>query len=383
MNRQLIEFIRDEYRTNDPVPLHSPSFRGNERQYILDCIDTTFVSSVGKYVDRFEKAIADYTGSKGCTATVTGTSALHIALKLSGVQPDDLVITQSVTFVATCNAINYCGAEPIFLDVSANTLGLSPNALRTWLDTYAEIDDQGRCIRKRDRRVIRACLPMHTFGHPCEITEILKITNEWQIALIEDAAESLGSLYQKRHTGTFGKAAAISFNGNKIITTGGGGAILSDSALAARAKHVTTTAKKAHPYEYVHDEIGFNYRLPNLNAALGCAQLELLESFIVNKRKLAARYKSFFTNADLTFFSEPPNCRSNYWLNAVLCNDSEHQRELIKETNEHGIMTRPIWLPMHLTPMYRHCERGDLTVTEWLKDRVVNLPSSVVRKSIK
>lgn len=374
----LIRFIREQYRSNDFIPLHAPVFSGHEQAYVSDTIASTFVSSVGAYVDRFERDMATYTGSPRAVATVNGTAALHIALKLAGVQPDELVITQPLTFVATCNAIAYCNAEPVFVDVDRDTLGLSPDALETWLTDNARVGEDGLCRTRSDDKVIRACVPMHTFGHPVALDDLMAVCARWGLALVEDAAESLGSLYKGRHTGTFGQLGTLSFNGNKIITTGGGGMILASEALGARAKHLTTTAKQPHPYEYVHDEVGYNYRLPNLNAALGCAQLEQLEAFIATKRRLAARYAEQLQGSELQFVTEPVDCRSNYWLNAVVC-DSRAQRDaLLKATNDSGVMTRPIWALMNHLPIYAHCRKGDLTNAEWLEARVVNLPSSVL-----
>ena len=377
MSDPLIRFIREYFDTDDFIPLHAPVFSGHEKNYVLDTIDSTFVSSVGGYVDRFENNIATYTGSPKAVATVNGTAALHIALKLAGVATGDLVITQPLSFVATCNAISYCGAEPVFVDVDRNTLGLSAKALELWLEENAFIDDEGLCRVIIDRKVVRACVPMHTFGHPADLDGLLRVTRAWNIILVEDAAESLGSLYHGQHTGTFGAMGTLSFNGNKIITTGGGGMILSDESFCTRAKHLTTTAKKPHPYEYVHDEVGFNYRMPNLNAALGCAQLEQLDTFIVAKRKLAAAYENQLSRSNLVFIKEPEGCRSNYWLNAVLCEEKAHRDELLEATNRQGIMTRPIWALMNHSKMYQSCKQGDLTHSEWLEARVVNLPSSV------
>ena len=374
----LVRFIRQQYRTDDFIPLHAPVFTGHERKYVVETIESTFVSSVGKFVDRFERDMADYTGSPRAIATVNGTAALHIALQLAGVKQGELVITQSLTFVATCNAIAYCGAEPVFVDVDRHTLGLSPKALEAWLLEYARLDCDNVCRTKIDDKIIGACLPMHTFGHPVELDALIDVCTRWNLALVEDAAESLGSLYKGRHTGTFGLLGTLSFNGNKIITTGGGGMILAGDVLGTRAKHITTTAKKPHPYEYVHDEIGYNYRLPNLNAALGCAQLEQLESFIRAKRVLAERYAEHFEGSDLQFVKEPAECRSNYWLNAVICDGREQREALIKATNDQGVMTRPIWSLMNHLPIYTHCRKGDLRSSEWLESRVVNLPSSVI-----
>ncbi len=377
---RLIRFVREQYRTEEFIPLHAPVFAGHEREYVADTIDSTFVSSVGAYVDRFERDMATYTRSPRAVATVNGTAALHIALQLAGVKPGELVITQPLTFVATCNAIAYCNAEPVFIDVDRHTLGLSPATMETWLSEHAQIGDDGLCRALSDSKVIRACVPMHTFGHPADLDGLVNVCARWKIALVEDAAESLGSFYKGRHTGTFGRLGTLSFNGNKIITTGGGGMILSGEELGQRAKHITTTAKQPHPYEYVHDEIGYNYRLPNLNAALGCAQLEQLETFIASKRELAADYAEHFKDSDLQFVTEPAGCRSNYWLNAVICADREQRDRLLAETNGQGVMTRPIWALMNRLPIYAHCRRGDLVNAEWLEARVVNLPSSVLPK---
>jgi aminotransferase in exopolysaccharide biosynthesis len=363
----LIRFVREQYRTQDPIPLHAPVFPGAEKKYVIEAIDSTFVSSVGAFVDRFEQQVAQYTGSPRAVATMNGTAALHAALLLVGVGRGDLVITQPLTFVATCNAIVYCGAEPLFIDVDRHTLGLLTRAVESWLTEHA----------RDDAKVIRACLPMHTFGHPADLEGLVNVCDRWGLALVEDAAESLGSFYQGRHTGTFGPIGTLSFNGNKILTTGGGGMILAGDALGRRAKHLTTTAKKAHPYEFVHDEVGYNYRLPNINAALGCAQLEQLESFVASKRELATRYAEHLKGSELQFVTEPAGCRSNYWLNAVICDSPRERDALLKATNESGVNTRPIWTLMNHLPFFGDCRKGDLATAEWLAARVVNLPSSV------
>lgn len=372
----LIRFVRQHYRSDDFIPLHAPVFAGQEQNYVADTIESTFVSSVGAYVDRFERDMAAYTGSPRAIATVNGTAALHVALQLAGVKSGELVITQPLTFVATCNAIAYCNAEPVFVDVDRHTLGLSPSALDAWLAENAQLGDDGLCRTCDTGQIIRACVPMHTFGHPVDLEWLMEVCARWNLALVEDAAESLGSFYKGRHTGTFGVLGTLSFNGNKIITTGGGGLILAGDRLGAQAKHLTTTAKQPHPYEYMHDEVGYNYRLPNINAALGCAQLERLESFIASKRFLAARYAEHFTGSDLQFVTEPEGCRSNYWLNAVVCDSREQRDALLKATNEKGVMTRPIWALMNRLPIYANCRKGDLNQAEWLEQRVVNLPSS-------
>ena len=374
----LVTFVREQYQSDEFIPLHAPIFHGNETEYVTNTIESTFVSSVGEYVNRFERQMESYTQSPNAIATVNGTAALHIALKLAGVMPGELVVTQPLTFVATCNAIAYCGAEPVFIDVDRQTLGLSPKALEEWLIENALVSDDLECRTKNGFKLIRACLPMHTFGHPVDLDGLQDVCTRWQLALVEDAAESLGSYYKGRHTGTFGLLGTLSFNGNKIITTGGGGMILCGEELGARAKHLTTTAKKSHPFEYVHDELGYNYRLPNINAALGCAQIEQLERFISSKRELAARYADHFSGGDLQFVTEPIDCRSNYWLNAVICNDRVQRDALLTSTNGKGVMTRPIWELMSHLPLYEHCRKGDLSISEWLEARVVNLPSSVL-----
>lgn len=373
----LIRFIRDQYRTDEFIPLHAPVFRGREREMVIDTIESTFVSSIGAYVDRFEKDMATFTGSQRAVAVINGTAALHIALKLADVLPGDLVVTQSLTFVATCNAIAYCSAEPLFVDVDRHTLGLSPTALDAWLSEHALIDDNGDCRTRIGHRRIRVCLPMHTFGHPVELDALIAVCERWHLILVEDAAESLGSYYKGTHTGNFGKIGILSFNGNKIMTTGGGGMLLTDEVIGKRAKHLTTTAKIPHPYEFMHDEIGYNYRLPNLNAALGCAQLEQLAAFIESKRDLAARYIEFFKGTDLQPIVEPDGCRSNYWLNGVICLDGPQRDALLKTSNDAGVMTRPIWTLMTRLPFYTHALCGPLDNAEWLEARVVNLPSSV------
>jgi aminotransferase in exopolysaccharide biosynthesis len=373
----LIRFIREQYATNEFISLHAPIFAGNERSYVLETIDSTFVSSVGPFVDRFEREIAAYTGSPRAVATVNGTAALHAALLLAGVRPGDLVITQALTFVATCNAIAYCGAEPVFLDVDRETLGLSPVALSGWLEEHARLSEDGICRTVEDGRPVRVCLPMHTFGHPVDIDALLEVCARWRLTVVEDSAESLGSLYKGRHTGTFGQLGILSFNGNKILTTGGGGMILADEAMGQRAKHLTTTAKRPHEYMFFHDEVGFNYRLPNLNAALGCAQLEQLEAFVAKKRALAAGYAAFFENGPLRFISEPAGCRANYWLNAVLCESEAERDALLQATNARGIMTRPVWRLMSELPAFLHCRRDGLHNSRFLEARIVNLPSSV------
>lgn len=378
MHSDIINFIRANFETKEFIPLHEPRFAGNEKKYLNECIDSTFVSSVGKFVDKFEKDFASVVGSKYAVATVNGTSALHIALILAGVKNDDEVITQALSFVATANAISYIGAKPIFLDVDLDTLGLSPDAVNDFFEKNCEVID-GKCINKTTGKIIKACVPMHTFGQPCKIEAIKKICESWYVELVEDAAESLGSYYKDRHTGTFGKLGAFSFNGNKIITSGGGGVLVTDDKeLAQRAKHLTTTAKIPHPYEYEHDEIAYNYRMPNLNAALLCAQLEQLNGFLDNKRALALTYKKFFSEIDdIEFISEQDDAKSNYWLNAIKFTSKDKRDEFLKLSNNSKVMTRPIWKLLSELKMFKDCQSDNLTNSKYLSDRVVNIPSSV------
>lgn len=378
MYRDVIKYIHELYGTNDFVPLSVPVFTGNEKKYLEECIDSTFVSSVGKFVDRFEEMVAEYTGAKKAVVCVSGTNALHMAMMLVGVERNDEVITQALTFIATCNAISYIGAHPVFIDVDKDTMGLSPKAVKAWLETNAEIK-KNSCYNKNTGRRIKCCVPMHTFGHPVHLDELVEVCNAWHIELIEDAAESIGSFYKGKHTGTFGKVGAISFNGNKTITTGGGGMLLfNDEELAKFAKHLTTQAKVSHRWEFRHDHIGYNYRMPNINAALGCAQMENLEQFVLNKRETASIYADFFKNTDgIEYFVEPENCRANYWLNAVILKDKHAQLEFLQQTNDNGVMTRPIWELMNRLPMFEHCQNDGLENSIWLADRVVNIPSSV------
>jgi aminotransferase in exopolysaccharide biosynthesis len=379
MFNEVVAYIKSLYGNADFVSLHEPRFIGNEKKYVNECIDSTFVSSVGKFVDKFEEMVALFTGAKRAVVCVNGTNALHLALKLSGVEQNDEVITQPLTFIATCNAVSYLGAHPVFIDVDLDTMGLSPTKLKNWLISNASIRS-GVCINKSTGRRIKCCVPMHTFGHPARIDEIIDICSEFCIEVVEDAAESLGSYYKGRHTGTFAKIGVLSFNGNKTITTGGGGMLLFDNeGLASSAKHLTTQAKIAHRWEFVHDQIGYNYRMPNINAALGCAQLENLDYFLEKKREVALSYAKFFTRIGLKFFTEPHQAKSNYWLNALILNNREDRDTFLYVTNDNGVMTRPIWRLMNKLPIFRDCIHGDLGNAEWLEDRVVNIPSSVVR----
>lgn len=377
MFEDIIRFIREQYPEQETIPLHAPVFAGQEKAYLAECVDSTYVSSVGSFVDAFEESVARFVGSSFAVAVVNGSQALHVALQLAGVEAGCEVVTQALTFVATANAISYAGAEPVFIDVDRETLGMSPQALQGFLEKYGRIENN-RLINRQSGRPIAACLPMHTLGHPCRISELAEICQEWQLPLVEDAAESLGSYYHGRHTGTFGRLGIFSFNGNKIVTTGGGGMIVTDDEeLACRAKHLTTTAKLPHRWEFVHDEVGYNFRLPNLNAALGVAQMESLPLFLKSKRGLAIRYSQFFEQKSGNFISEPPNGVSNYWLNALLLDNEQQRNQFLEATNEAGIMTRCLWRPMHLLDIYRDCQCNDLAVTEGLYRRLVNLPSSV------
>jgi perosamine synthetase len=378
MFNEFIDFVREIYVTKKDIPLHEPRFFGNEKKYLNECIDTAFVSSVGKFVDKFENKIAKYTGAKYAVATSSGTSAIHISLILAGVETNDEVITQPLNFVASCNAISYCNAKPLFIDVDKDTMGLSPSALKSFLEQNTIIKNR-KCINKKTKRIIKACVPMHSYGHSCRIEEIKTILKKYHIFLIEDASESLGSLYKNKHTGTFGKLGVISFNGNKIVTAGGGGCLITnDIKLKKKAKHLTTTAKVPHNWDFKHDMIGYNYRMPNINAALLLAQLENLNNFIVNKRNLAKRYEDFFKNTGWKFFKEPKNCKSNYWLNSIILKNKTQRDQFLTVTNANGIMTRPIWILMNKLPMFKNAEHADLKNSQWLNNRIVNLPSSVI-----
>lgn len=375
--QQVLSFIRDQYKTNDFIPLHEPRFRGNEKKYVLETIDSTFVSSVGAFVDQFEQQLSAIVTSKKTIAVVNGTAALQVALQLAGVSKGDEVITQALTFVATANAIAYLNANPVFLDVDLDTMGLSPKAVQAFLEEFGEVRADA-CYNKKTGNKIAACLPMHTFGFPVHLDELLHICEQWKIPIVEDAAESLGSTYHGKPTGSFGKLGIFSFNGNKIVTSGGGGAIVTnDPALGTMAKHLTTTAKKPHKFEYFHDHLGYNYRMPNLNAALICAQLEQLNIFIKDKRNLANDYSAFFNQQGIKFRTETPNTKANYWLMCVELNNKQERDAFLKETNENGVMTRPIWQLMYRLPMYQHCQRDQQINAEFLEERIVNIPSSV------
>ncbi len=377
MYNDVISYIREVFNCPEEfLPLHAPHFIGNEKKYLAETIDSTFVSSVGAFVNRFEEMMAEITGAKYAVATTNGTVALQLALISAGVKAGDEVITQPLTFVATANAITHVNATPVFVDVDRDTMGLSPEALETFLKENAELKD-GACYNKTTGKRIAACIPMHTFGFPARIDKIVEVCDKYNIIVVEDAAESLGSYYNGKHTGTFGKLGTFSFNGNKTVTCGGGGAIVTnDEALAKHAKHISTTAKVPHPYEFVHDEVGFNFRMPNLNAALACAQLESLETILANKRQLAEKYKEYFSNNDIGFVWEMEGTTANYWLNCVVLKDLEARNSFLEATNGSKVMTRPIWRLMNKLEMYKHCQSGDLTNSEWLEDRIVNIPSS-------
>ena len=378
MNKKIISFIRNKFKSEDFIPLHVPTFNGNEKKYLNECIDSTFVSSVGPFVDKFEQLMNQITKTKKTTAVVNGTAGLQVALRLVGVKKNDEVITQALTFVATANAIAYNNAHPIFLDVDLDTMGLSPNAVDDFLEEYGELREDG-CYNKKTGRKIAACMPMHTFGFPVYLDELLIVCNRWKIPLIEDAAESLGSEYKGKPTGSFGEVGVFSFNGNKIVTSGGGGAITTNNIeLGERAKFLTTTAKEPHSYEYVHNELGYNFRMPNLNAALACAQLEQLDLYLNKKRILAMSYEKFFFSKGIKFRTETKNTKANYWLMCVELENLKERDLLLESTNSNNIMTRPIWKAMDSLSMYKNCQKDELLNTRFLESRIVNIPSSVI-----
>ncbi len=375
---EIISFIRKVYGQKELIPLHEPRFLGQEKKYLVDCIDSTFVSSVGEYVDRFERMIESYTQSSHAIAVVNGTCALQVALELAGVKRGDEVLTQALTFVASANAIHYCGADPIFLDSDEDTLGMCPKSLENFLEENAFVDDHGVCRNRHSQKRITACLPIHILGHPLKIDQVSEVCQRFQICVVEDAAEALGSLYQGKHAGTFGHLGVYSFNGNKTVTCGGGGVIVTnDKQLAKKGKHLTTTAKVAHPWEYNHDEIGYNYRLPNLNAALACAQMENLDRFIENKRELTLIYQEFFAKIGIHFFQEPLGCRSNYWLQAILLENRKERDLFLRELNQAKIICRPIWKLIPELSVYQNKQSSDLTQAKKISDCLINIPSSV------
>lgn len=378
MYKDIVNFIRDLYRTDKFIPLHEPRFQGNEKKYLIDCIDSTYVSYVGEYVTKFEEKVATYLGVKYAVALVNGTVALQIALQLAGVSKDDEVLTQPLTFVATANAIVHAGGQPVFIDNDLTHLGMDPEKLDRFLKQNAKKKSSGRLINVITGKRIAACVPVHIFGHPARIKDISGICNRYEIPIVEDATESIGSTYNGKHMGSFGIMGVLSFNGNKIITTGGGGMIITnDYRLAQRIKHITTTAKLPHVWEFYHDEVGYNFRLPNVNAAIGLAQMEKIKSYIINKRELAKQYEKYFTKIGIRYFSEQQECRSNYWLNTILLGSRDERNKFLKYTNENGVMTRPAWTLMKKLPMYKKCLSTKLNNAQWLEDRLVNLPSSI------
>lgn len=378
MNTQWMQFAEQVKKLygKDFVPLHEPTFNEKELEYVTDCVKTGWVSSVGAYVTRFEEDLAKFVGVKRVVAVVNGTAALHIALKVAGIETDDEVLIPSLTFIATANAVSYCGAIPHFVDVHEETLGMDPFKLDAYLSEIAEVRND-ELFNKQTNRRIKAVVPMHTFGHAVHLDELVELAEKYHLMLVEDAAESLGTYYKGKHTGSFGKVNAMSFNGNKIITTGGGGAILTDDeVLADYAKHLTTTAKVPHKWEYVHDEIGYNYRMPNINAALGCAQLEKLEQFLGQKKALTNKYEELVANLDgVKLFKEPAHSNSNYWLQTLILDESLNRDEVLGFLNEHGVMSRPIWQPMHELEMFKGYPKVDLNVTQYMKFKIINIPS--------
>lgn len=375
---EIVQFVRKVFETpSDFIALHEPKFRGNEKKYLIDTIDSTYVSSVGQYVNRFEEMMRTITGSHAAVAVVNGTCALHIALLLAGVEPGDEVITQPLTFVATVNAICHANGRPHFVDVDKDSLGMSPQILQKHLQEIAVVKD-GKCYNRQTGNRIAACVPMHTFGMPMRIDEVVRVCDEFKIPVVEDSTESIGAYYKGQHTGTFGMIGTFSFNGNKTVTSGAGGAIITnDEALGKKAKHLTTTAKVPHPWAFIHDAVGYNYRMPNLNAALACAQLEQLDSYVANKRELAAIYKKYFHSLGIETVTEIDQAKANYWLCTIILKDREEREAFLKYSNDNGVMTRPAWTLMHKLVMYKDCFRGDLSNAEWLEDRLVNIPSSV------
>ncbi|NRS90177.1 aminotransferase in exopolysaccharide biosynthesis [Flavobacterium sp. 7E] len=375
--QETISFIKEQYNTNEFIPLHVPKFNGNEKKYVLETIESTFVSSVGAFVDQFETMMTQITNTQKAVAVVNGTAGIQVALRLVGVKAGDEVLTQALTFVATANAIAYCNAHPVFLDVDLDTMGLSPKAVENFLMEFGDLREDG-CYNNKSGRKISACVPMHTFGFPVHLDELIRICQLWKIPVVEDAAESLGSEYKGKPSGSLGDLGVFSFNGNKIVTSGGGGAIVTNSIpLGEKGKYLTTTAKIPHPYEYVHDEIGYNFRMPNLNAALACAQLEQLDSFLGNKRNLAKEYASFFASNGIKFRTETPETKANYWLMCVELENKEERNLFLETTNANAVMTRPIWQLMYRLPMYAHCQKDNQLNAEFLEERIVNIPSSV------
>lgn len=377
-SQEIIDIIRLAFNEREAfIPLHEPRFRGNEKKYLTDTIDSTFVSSVGRYVDEVELKLADITSLDKAIAVVNGTAGIQVALRLVGVKPGDEVLTQALTFIATANAIMHNGAIPVFLDVDKDTMGLSPDAVQNFLEEFGELRDDG-CYNRKTQKRISACVPMHTFGFPVRLTELIEVCNKWRIPIVEDAAESLGTFYKGKHTGSFGQVGVFSFNGNKIVTSGGGGVIVTNNKeMGAIAKHITTTAKIPHPYEYVHDAVGYNYRLPNVNAALLLAQLEQLPAFLAAKRELAGYYQQCFAEKGICFRTEMPDTEVNYWLMCIELENRADRDSFLKESNSQKVMTRPIWQLLTRSSMYENCHRDSQANAQYLEDRIVNIPSSV------
>ncbi|MEN6616332.1 MAG: LegC family aminotransferase, partial [Syntrophorhabdus sp.] len=381
MYRSIVDFIRDIYGADGFIALHEPQFPGKEKEYLARCIDSTYVSYIGEFVTKFEEMVKEYTGAKHAVATANGTLALHCALEVIGVRPGDEVVTQALTFVATANAVSHGGARPVFIDSDRQTLGMSAQILSDFFEKETQIGKDGSCYNKKTGQRIASCIPMHVFGHPAKIDEIIDICRKYNVPVVEDSAESLGSFYRDKHTGTFGKLGILSFNGNKIVTTGGGGMVLTDDdAIVQRVKHITATAKMPHKWEFIHDEVGYNYRMPNINAAVGCAQMENLPKFLECKREIAKRYENFFGKLGITFFTEKENCRSNYWLNAILLQDRKERDDFLSFCHENQIMSRPVWMLMNKLPMYAGCQATDMSNAQWLEDRIVNITSSAIMR---
>jgi perosamine synthetase len=378
LHADIVQFIKQCFPNQEFIPLHAPVFAGNEKNYVLDAIDSTYVSSVGAYVNRFESMMCDITGATHAVAIVNGTNALHLALLLADVQSNDEVLSQSLTFIATCNAISYIGATPVFIDVDSDTMGLSPESLKDFLIEFAERRADGFTYNRSTGKRIKACVPMHTFGNPCRIDAIAGLCEDYNITLVEDSAESIGSYYKNKHTGRFGRLGVFSFNGNKTVTSGGGGAIITDDVeIAKRGKHLSTQAKVPHKWKFQHDHIGYNYRMPNLNAALVCAQLEQLDEFVKNKRELSKAYSTFFSDLSVTYIGEISDASSNYWLNSILFDSADERDAFLGYANSNGVMARPVWDLMHTLPMFQKCQKTNLKNSEFIADRLVNIPSSV------
>jgi len=373
--KDFYQFVQDAFQTDEFIPLHVPIFKGNEKVYLEEVIDSTFVSSVGEFVDKFEEQITEFTEVKKSVAVVNGTAGLHICLKVVGVEKSTEVLTQALSFVATANAITYCGATPVFIDVDIDTMGMSPKHLNTFLENFGEVREDGLYNKKTNKR-ISACVPMHTFGFMCRIDEIVKICNQWNIPVIEDAAEALGSYFYNKSAGSFGQMSTFSFNGNKIITAGGGGIICTnDEHLAKKAKFLSTTAKDPHKWEYFHSQLGFNYRMPNLNAALVLAQLEMYSTILESKKSLFLAYDEYFNGTGL-LVKPPKGTRWNHWLMSIRLSNLEERNQFLSQTNEMGIMTRPIWNLLYKLPVYSNCQKDDQKNAKHVEERIINIPSS-------